>query len=58
MLDQLKALFSANGVQKVGEVIQGVSAFVKFLETELQGEVPKVNEAIEHVKALLDTHKK
>ena len=57
MLDELKNLFPANGLQVVTELLKVCQQTVAFVEQHLQDK-EKVNEAIDHIKALLDCHKK
>ena len=57
MLDELKNLFSANGVQAVTEILKVTQQVVGFLDSQLQ-DPEKINAAIEHIKSLFDGHKK
>lgn len=57
MLDELKNLFQNNGIQAVTELLKVAGQIASFLEAQLQDH-EKVNAAIDHVKALLDGHKK
>lgn len=58
MLDKLAALFPEQPVQNVSQLLSSVGNFVQFVEQKLQGDATKVNEAIEHIKAIFDSHKK
>ena len=58
MLGKLEALFPEKNVQNVTNVLNSVANFVAFLDQQLQGDPAKVNEAIEHLKAIFETHKR
>ncbi len=58
MLDKLAALFPEQPLQNVSQLLSSVNNFVQFVEQKLDGDAAKVNEAIEHIKAIFDSHKK
>jgi hypothetical protein len=58
MLDKLASLFPEQPMQNVSQVLASVSNFISFLEQKFQGDAAKVNEAIDHIKDLFDSHKK
>jgi DNA-binding protein H-NS len=58
MLDNLKSLFATNSMTCLTAVLKAVADLVGFLEQQMQNDPAKVNDAIEQIKAVLDSHKK
>ncbi len=58
MLDKLAALFPEKPIQNVSQLLSSVGNFVQFVDQQVQGDVAKLNEAIDHIKILFDSHKK
>ncbi len=64
MLDELKNLFENNSVIIVTEVLKGTQQLVSFVEAVCQDpqskiiDRHKVNAAIDHIKVILEGHKK
>lgn len=58
MLDKLSSLFGDNHIQTVTQILGNCQNFVNFLEQRVNGDAAKLNEAIDHLKTILDGHKK
>jgi hypothetical protein len=58
MLDKLAALFPEQPVQNVSQLLSSVGNFVQFVDQKVEGDAAKLNEAIDHIKAVFDSHKK
>ena len=58
MLDELKDLFPTNGIQCATAMLKAVADLSGFLEQQLQGDVTKINAAVDAVKGILDQYKK
>lgn len=58
MLDKLAALFPEQPIQHISQLLSSVGNFVQFVEQKVGGDAAKLNEAIDHIKALFDSHKK
>lgn len=58
MLDKLAALFPEQPVQSVSQLLSSVGNFVQFVDQKVEGDAAKLNEAIDHIKAIFDSHKK
>jgi hypothetical protein len=58
MLDNFRALFNANGIQCTTAVMKTIGDLIGFLEQQFQGDTAKVNEGIDHIKNIIDSHKK
>lgn len=57
MLDSLKALFSEDSHLNLLQVLNASQQLVSFLEQKLNDK-EKVNAALDHLKSILDGHKK
>ena len=58
MLDKLKDLFSGAKIQCVSAVVKAIADLAGFLDQQFQGDKDKFNEAIDHLKDILEQHKK
>lgn len=58
MLDKLAELFHDKPVQTVSQILNSVNNFVQFVEEKAEGNQEKINQAIDHIKNIFDSHKK
>lgn len=58
MLDKLASLFPENSINNVAKVLNSVANFVQFIQENVENDQDKVNEIIDHIKVIFDSHKK
>ena len=58
MLNKLMDLFDDNKILTVTQILGNCQNFIHFLDQKLEGDEEKINAAIDHLKAILDSHKK